>query len=135
MFARRGLEKVHELALLTHQSNSAATEASERAFHDATLRLSVAVFRRSVLESRLTRRGAFRPKKRPTIRELLQQLFPRSPTEKLLTELFPGDAAKFLAVLGALAEPVRAPLAKGPPRPITNLDPDTTADVIQVSSH
>ena len=132
LFARRGLEKVHELALLEHQSSSAATEASERVFHEATLKLGVVVFRRSVLESRLTRKTVFRPKKRPTIKELLQQLFPRSPTEKLLVELFPGDAARFLAVLEALAEPCRDPLAKGLPRPITNLDADTTADVMQV---
>ncbi|CAI7994017.1 Cilia- and flagella-associated protein 54 [Geodia barretti] len=131
LFARRGLEKVHQLALLEHQSSSAATEASERVFHEATLKLGVVVFRRSVLESRLTRKTVFRPKKRPTIKELLQQLFPRSPTEKLLVELFPGDAARFLAVLEALAEPCRDPLAKGLPRPITNLDADTTADVIQ----
>ena len=135
VFARRGLEKVHELALLEHQSNSAATQASERVFHEATLKLGVVIFRRSVLESRLTRKTVFRPKKRPTIRELLQQLFPRSPTEKLLVELFPGEAAKFLAILEALTEPGRDPLAKGLPQPITNLDADTTADVMQVSSY
>ena len=135
VFARRGLEKVHELALLEHQSSSASTQASERVFHEATLKLGVVIFRRSVLESRLTRKTVFRPKKRPTIRELLQQLFPRSPTEKLLVELFPGEAARFLAILEALTEPGRDPLAKGLPQPITNLDADTTADVMQVSSY
>ena len=132
LFARRGLDKVHELALLEHQSNSPATDTSERAFHEATLKLGIVVFRRSVLESRLTRKVIFRPKRRPTIKEQLQQLFPRSPTEKLLVEMFPGEAARFLAVLEALAEPSRDPLAKGLPHPITNLDADTTAEVIQV---
>lgn len=132
LFARRGLEKIHELALLEHQSSSQATQTSERVFRQASLKMSMVVFRRSVLESRITKKPAFRPKKRPSIRELLQQLFPRSPTEKLLSELFIGDAAQFMAVLEALVEPSRASLEKGLPRPITNLDADTTSDVIQV---
>ena len=133
VFARQGLERVHELAVLEHQGNSRATEASERVFREATLKLSVVVFRRSVLESRLTKKGVFRPKKRPSIRELLQQLFPRSPTEKLLSELFVGEAAQFLAILEALSEPSRGSLEKGLPQPITNLDAETTTDVLRVS--
>ena len=132
LFARRGLERIHELSVLEYQASSKATEASERVFREATLKLSVMVFRRSVLESRLTKKGMFRPKKRPSIRELLQQLFPRSPTEKLVSELFVGEAAQFLAILEALLEPSRGSLVKGLPQPITNLDAETTADVIQV---
>ena len=132
LFARRGLDRVHELAVLVNQSSSRSTEASERLFREATLKLGVIVFRRSVLESRLTKKGVFRPKKRPSIRELLQQSFPRSPTEKLLSELFTGEAAQFMAVMEALAEPHRSSLEKGLPHPITSLDADTTSDVIQV---
>lgn len=133
LFSRRGLDRVHELAVLEHQSNSQATAASERVFHEVTLKLSVVVFRHSVLESRLVKKGVFRPKKRPSIRELLQQPYPRSPTEKLLMELFVGEAAQFLAIMEALSEPSRRSLEQGLPHPITNLDVDTTADVIQVS--
>ena len=133
LFARRGLDRVHELALLEHQSSSLATEASEAVFREATLKLGVMVFRRSVLESRIMKKGVFRPKKRPSIREMLQQPSPRSPTEKLMSELFTGEAAQFLSVMEALAEPSRRPLEQGPPRPVTNLDPDITTDVIQVS--
>ena len=133
LFARRGLDRVHELALLEHQSSSLATEASEAVFREATLKLGVMVFRRSVLESRITKKGVFRPKKRPSIREMLQLPSPRSPTEKLMSELFTGEAAQFLSVMEALAEPSRRPLEQGPPRPVTNLDPDITADIIQVS--
>lgn len=132
IFARRGLDKIHELAVLEHQSSSQATKATERVFREASLKLSVVVFRRSVLESRMTKRVVFRPKKRPSIRELLQQPYPRSPTEKLLTELFVGEAAQFLAIMEALTDPSCRSLQQGLPQPTTNLDADTTADVIQV---
>ena len=58
--------------------------------------------------------------------------WPRSPTEKLLTEMFAGRAAQFLAVLKALEDHNRRPLYQGPSNPKTELDQDTISDVYHV---
>ena len=51
------------LAVLLKRSSFHPTLASERAFSEASLKLSVMVFRFSVLESRAKGRSVFRPKK------------------------------------------------------------------------
>ena len=132
LFARRGLDKIHELAKLEHQSSSEATQSSVRVFREASVKLGVMVFRYSVVESRKKTKSIFRPKVRPTIRDLLQQPSPRSPTERLLLELFPSQAAQFLAILEALADSSRRPLDQSPPNPVTELDQDTVTDIYQV---
>ena len=58
--------------------------------------------------------------------------WPRSPTEKLLSEMFTGRAAQFLALLKALEDHNRRPLYQGPPNPKTELDQDTISDVYHV---
>ena len=132
LFARRGLEKIHQLAQLEHQSSTEATESSELAFKEASVKMCVMVFKRSVLESRKKTKSVFRPKVRPTIRDLLQVPSPRSPTEKLLHEMFSGQSAQFLAVLECLSDSSRRPLEQATPSPITELDNDTVSDVYQV---
>jgi len=77
LFARRGLDKVHELAQLEHQSSSEVTKSSEEVFRESALKLGVMVFKRSVLESRKKSKSIFRPKVRPTIRDQLQLPTPR----------------------------------------------------------
>ena len=62
---------------------------------------------------------------------LFQIPWPRSPSEKLLDEMFTGRSAKFLAVVESLAEPGCRPLDHAPPRPLTDLDEETLADVYQ----
>ena len=132
IFARRGLDKVHELAQLEHQSSSEATESSEQLFREVSVKLGVMVFKRSVLESRKKTKSVFRPKIRPTIRDLLQLPIPRSSTEKLLQEMFSGLSAQFLAVLESLSDSSRRPLDQAPPSPVTEIDQDTVGDVYQV---
>ena len=132
LFARRGLGKVHELAQLEHQSSTEATDASELIFKEASVKLGVMVFKRSALETRKKTKSVFRPKVRPTIKDLLQIPSPRSPTEKLLFEMFSGQSAQFLAVLEFLSDSSRRPLEQAPPSPITELDHDTITDVYQV---
>ena len=135
LFARRGLGKVHELAQLEHQSSTEATESSEVAFREASIKMNVMVFKRSALESRKKTKSIFRPKVRPTIKELLQATpSPRSPTEKLLFEMFEGYSARFLAMLEFLSDSSRRPLEQAPPSPITELDNDTVTDVYQVKN-
>ena len=135
VFARRGLDKVHELAQLESLSSSLASEKTERVFREASIKLGVMVFQRSMLESRRKTKSIFRPKIRPTIKELLPLPTPRSPTEKLLIEMFTGRAAQFLAVLESLGNDgiTRRPLEQAPPSPSTELDSETVSDVFQVS--
>ena len=76
LFARRGLDKVHELAQLEHHSSSEATEGVEVVFREASIKLGIMVFKRSVLESRKKTKSVFR-KLRPTVKDLLQTPSPR----------------------------------------------------------
>ncbi|MCG8624556.1 MAG: cilia- and flagella-associated protein 54, partial [Proteobacteria bacterium] len=88
------------MAQLEHQSSTEATESSEVAFRQASIKMNVMVFKRSALESRKKTKSVLRPKVRPPIKELLQATpSPRSPTEKLLFEMFEGHSARFLAML------------------------------------
>ncbi len=133
LFARRGLDKILELAQLEHHSSSEATERSEVIFREATVKLGVMVFKRSMLESRKKLKSVFRPKVRPSIKDQLQVSSPRSSTEKLLLEMFPGGAAQFLAILESISDSrPRRPLDQAPPTPLTDLDQETVTDIYQV---
>lgn len=57
----------------------------------------------------------------------------RSPTEKLLVEMFSGVSAQFLAVLETLTESWRRPLNQAPPSIVPDLDQETVLDIYQVS--
>lgn len=57
----------------------------------------------------------------------------RSPTEKLLVEMFSGVSAQFLAVLETLTESWRRPLNQAPPSTVPDLDHETVLDIYQVS--
>ena len=104
----------------------------ELTFKEAAVRLGVLVFKRSVLETRKKSKSIFRSKNRPAMRELLSLAPPRSPTEKLLCEMFGGLCAQFMAVLEALREASCRPFGHISPAPVTELDKDTVADVYQV---
>ena len=137
LFARRALDKVHELAQLEGNSTAPHNELSELVFKEASLKLGVIIFKRSVFLSRKKLRPGFRPKVRPALRELLQVPCPRSPSEKLLSEMFSGWSAQFLAILEALTDSSHRPLHKGPPpTPAdTDLDHESITDVYQVQHH
>ncbi len=130
LFARRSLDKVHELAQL-----EGGNTVQEMAYREASLKLGVVIFKRSVFLSRKKVRTGYRPKIRPSLREMLQSPAPRSPTEKLAWEMFESPTAVFMALLEILSDPSRRPFSKAPPtHPIdTELDPDTITDIFQVN--
>ena len=130
LFARRSLDKVHELAQL-----EGGNTTQQLAYREASLKLGIVIFKRSVFVSRKKVRASYRPKIRPSLRELLQASTPRSPTERLAWELFGSPAAVFMALLETLSDPSRRPLTKGPPtHPTgTELDQDTITDIFQVN--
>ena len=71
LFAREHLTKVTELARMEFESSSEATESSERVFREVSVKLEVMIFRQSVFETRKKLKSLFRPKIRPTVKELL----------------------------------------------------------------
>ncbi|XP_053544209.1 cilia- and flagella-associated protein 54 [Ictalurus punctatus] len=115
MFARRALGKIDELGKLEKLSGFPSSPETKRAFKDATIKVAVMVFKRSVYESRRKRKGLIRLKQKGNVRDGQNNPWPRTTTERILMELFEGNAAQFLAVLEALWDSSRRPLQTGTP--------------------
>lgn len=114
-FARRGLAKINELSQLEHMSSSVETPQSEFAFRQATVRMAVMVYKRSVFETRRKPKGLLRPKTRANLKDAMNLPWPRTPTEKMLTDMFEGGSAQFLAILESLCDSNRRILLTSPP--------------------
>uniref|UniRef100_A0A8C0HIH9 Cilia and flagella associated protein 54 n=1 Tax=Buteo japonicus TaxID=224669 RepID=A0A8C0HIH9_9AVES len=117
IFARRGLIKIDELKQLENTSSSMENSETKRVFREATLKMSVMIFKRAVYESRRKPKSFFRPKLRVSLKEAQNLPWPRTATERLLTEMFDGVAAQFLAILEALSDSSRRVLHPAPPVP------------------
>ncbi|XP_010560285.1 PREDICTED: uncharacterized protein CFAP54 [Haliaeetus leucocephalus] len=136
IFARRGLIKIDELKQLENTSSSLENSETKRVFREATLKMSVMIFKRAVYESRRKPKSFFRPKLRVSLKEAQNLVskrsdpfyynqrkrffglpWPRTTTERLLTEMFDGVAAQFLAILEALSDSSRRVLHPAPPVP------------------
>uniref|UniRef100_A0A8C2G273 Cilia and flagella associated protein 54 n=1 Tax=Cyprinus carpio TaxID=7962 RepID=A0A8C2G273_CYPCA len=115
VFARRALGKTSELAKLEEMTGSQVSLETQQAFKEATIKLAVMVFKRSVYEPRRKPKGLFRPKQKSNLKELHLTPWPRTPTERILMEMFEGNAARFLAVLEALGDSSVRPLQTGMP--------------------
>uniref|UniRef100_A0A4W4DMW2 Cilia and flagella associated protein 54 n=1 Tax=Electrophorus electricus TaxID=8005 RepID=A0A4W4DMW2_ELEEL len=115
VFARRALGKIRELEKLVEMSDSLPSAETQQAFKEATIKLAVMVFKRSVYEPRRKSKGIFKYKQKGNVREghNVSGVWPRSLTERILMELFVGNAAQFLAVLEALRDTSRRPLPTG----------------------
>uniref|UniRef100_A0A672QIS6 Cilia and flagella associated protein 54 n=1 Tax=Sinocyclocheilus grahami TaxID=75366 RepID=A0A672QIS6_SINGR len=115
VFARRALGKISELAKLEEMTGSQVSSETQQAYKEATVKLAVMVFKRSVYEPRRKPKGLFRPKQKSNLKELQLTPWPRTPTERILMEMFEGNAARFLAVLEALQDSSVRPLQTGLP--------------------
>uniref|UniRef100_A0A673X1P8 Cilia and flagella associated protein 54 n=1 Tax=Salmo trutta TaxID=8032 RepID=A0A673X1P8_SALTR len=115
VFARRALGKVSELGKLEEMSGLPATTETQRAYKVATIKLATMVFKRSVYEPRRKPKGLFRHKQKSNLKEIQSMPWPRTPTERVLMELFEGNAAQFLAIVEALWDTSRRPLQTGMP--------------------
>uniref|UniRef100_A0A673I7L7 Cilia and flagella associated protein 54 n=1 Tax=Sinocyclocheilus rhinocerous TaxID=307959 RepID=A0A673I7L7_9TELE len=115
VFARRALGKISELAKLEEITGSQVPFETQQAYKEATIKLAVMVFKRSVYEPRRKPKGLFRPKQKSNLKELQLTPWPRTPTERILMEMFEGKAARFLAVLEALEDSSVRPLQTGMP--------------------
>ncbi|XP_009880942.1 PREDICTED: uncharacterized protein CFAP54 [Charadrius vociferus] len=117
IFARRGLIKIDELKQLANISSSLENSETKKIFREATLKMSVMIFKRAVYESRRKPKSYFRPKLRVNLKEAQNLPWPRTATERLLTEMFDSAAAQFLAILEALSDSSRRVLHPAPPVP------------------
>uniref|UniRef100_U3I3C4 Cilia and flagella associated protein 54 n=1 Tax=Anas platyrhynchos platyrhynchos TaxID=8840 RepID=U3I3C4_ANAPP len=117
VFARRGLIKIDELKQLENISSSQENSETRKIFREATLKMSVMIFKRAVYESRRKPKNYFRPKLRVSLKEAQNLSWPRTTTERLLTEMFDCTAAQFLAILEALSDSSRHVLRPAPPVP------------------
>ncbi|KAK3792964.1 hypothetical protein RRG08_060658 [Elysia crispata] len=116
-FARRGLTKIRELSHLEGMSSNKDTASTEVSFRTATVRMALMVFKRSVFETRRKPKGLLRPKTRANLKDALNLPWPRTPTEKLLADMFDGGSAQFLAILESLSDSNRRILQTSPPAP------------------
>uniref|UniRef100_A0A8C9G169 Cilia and flagella associated protein 54 n=1 Tax=Pavo cristatus TaxID=9049 RepID=A0A8C9G169_PAVCR len=117
VFARRGLIQIDELKQLENISSSQKSSETGKIFREATIKMSVMIFKRAVYESRRKPKSHFRPKLRVSLKEAQNLPWPRTTTEQLLTEMFDGTAAQFLAILEALSDSSRRVLHPTPPVP------------------
>ncbi|NXN44468.1 CFA54 protein, partial [Rhinoptilus africanus] len=115
IFARRGLIKIDELKQLSNISSSLENSETKKIFREATVKMSVMIFKRAVYESRRKPKSYFRPKLRVSLKEAQNLPWPRTTTERLLTEMFDSAAAQFLAILEALSDSSRHVLHPTPP--------------------
>uniref|UniRef100_A0A8C0UUS3 Cilia and flagella associated protein 54 n=1 Tax=Cyanistes caeruleus TaxID=156563 RepID=A0A8C0UUS3_CYACU len=119
IFARRGLIKIDEIKQLEDISSSLEHTETEKIFREATLKMSVMIFKRAVYESRRKSNSSRRESKNllRKLRTSFKLSWPRTTTEQLLVEMFDGAAAQFLAILEALSDSSRNLLPPHPPVP------------------
>ncbi|XP_030309874.1 cilia- and flagella-associated protein 54 [Calypte anna] len=117
IFARRGLIQIYELKQLENTNPSRENSETKASFIEATIKMSVMIFKRAVYESRRKPEDWFRPKLKVSLKEAQNLAWPRTITEQLLTEMFEGAAAQFLAILEALSDSSRRVLCPDTPPP------------------
>ncbi|XP_064633928.1 cilia- and flagella-associated protein 54-like isoform X3 [Lineus longissimus] len=114
-FARRGLAKINELSQLENISSSPQSVLREVSFRTATIKMAIMVYKRSVFESRRKPKGLLRPKTRANLKDAQGLPWPRTPSEKLLVDMFEGSAAQFLGILETLSDSNRRTVQSAPP--------------------
>ncbi|NXN04609.1 CFA54 protein, partial [Sylvia borin] len=128
IFARRGLIKIDELKQLEDISPSLEHTETEKIFREATLKMSVMIFKRAVYESR-RKLNNLRHEAKVNPRKAVNLSWPRTTTERLLVEMFDGEAAQFLAILEALSDNNRNLLPPHPPVPDETEMRDVTSEL------
>ncbi|NWU02627.1 CFA54 protein, partial [Urocynchramus pylzowi] len=128
IFARRGLIKIDELKQLEDISSSLEHTETEKIFREATLKMSVMIFKRAVYESRRNL-NSIRRESKVNPRKAVNLSWPRTTTERLLVAMFDSAAAQFLAILEALSDRSRNLLPPHPPVPEEMQIRDVTSEL------
>ncbi|KAL4227140.1 hypothetical protein ACF0H5_015113 [Mactra antiquata] len=121
-FARRGLSKIQELSQLESMSNAKDSPDREAAFRQATIKMAIMVFKRSVYETRRRPKGLLRPKTRANLKDAQGLQWPRTPSEKLLHDMFEGSSTQLLCIIEALNDTNRRVLIPSPPAPDSEVE-------------
>ncbi|XP_074644355.1 cilia- and flagella-associated protein 54-like [Tubulanus polymorphus] len=121
-FARRGLSKINELSQLECVSSSKEDVNTELSFRQATIRMAVMMFKRSAFETRKKPKGILRPKQRANLKDAQGLPWPRTPSEKMLAEMFEGSASQFLCIIETLTDSNRRTLVTSPPAPDSEVE-------------
>ncbi len=101
-FSRRALAKIHEIYELELASETGHMGARNPEFREATIRMGVYLFKRLSFENR--RKFAKSKKNKINYKELGGLAWPRTPTERLLSEMFDCGSGQFMAVEEALSD-------------------------------
>ncbi|KAK2828620.1 hypothetical protein Q5P01_019654 [Channa striata] len=110
-FARRAIGKINELAKLEEQSEVPATRETQRAYKEASIKLSAMMFKRAVFETRKRFKLVFRVKPKITLKEIHTVVpWPRTATERMLMGMFDSSAAYFFGIIEALWDSTRHPV-------------------------
>ncbi|XP_024122060.1 cilia- and flagella-associated protein 54 isoform X2 [Oryzias melastigma] len=108
-FARRALGKINERAEEEEQSDTATSTEAQRAYKEASIKLSSLVFKRAVFEGRRPKYKT-RIQSKSSLKDFASGPRPRTSTEKLLTSMFDSTAGQFLGILEALWDSSTRPL-------------------------
>ncbi|XP_075253946.1 cilia- and flagella-associated protein 54-like isoform X5 [Convolutriloba macropyga] len=105
-FAKRALVKIDELNELEKSSASKNDVTTVPLFRAATIRVGVVIFLRQIYEFKKRQRlMPNRPNKNKSLRDIANNSWPRTGTEKMLNEVFDGSAAQFLTILEVVNDP------------------------------
>ncbi|XP_071809881.1 cilia- and flagella-associated protein 54-like isoform X2 [Asterias amurensis] len=118
-FARRALTKVNELSQLEKISSAPPSVEIEIIFRQVAVKLGIMVYKRAVFDTRKKPKGLLRPKTRSNLKDAQSLPWPRTAVEKLLSDMFEGSAAQFMAIIETLADSTRRTLLTSPAAPDT----------------
>ncbi|XP_035999007.1 LOW QUALITY PROTEIN: cilia- and flagella-associated protein 54 [Fundulus heteroclitus] len=104
-FAKRALGKINELAKLEEP-----TDATSKAYREASVKLAVFVFKRTVFDIERRPEAMQKDKTKSTLKDIPNAPWPRNPTEQMLTSQFDCIAGQFLGILEALWDSSTRPL-------------------------
>ncbi|XP_061596722.1 cilia- and flagella-associated protein 54-like [Cololabis saira] len=102
-YAKRALEKIHELEQLEGKSEIPATRETQRAYREASVKLTIMISKQAVFETRPDQ-------SKKTLRGITKVVRRPNETDRVLTDLFDCGAAKFLGILEALSDSTTRPL-------------------------
>ncbi|XP_054611224.1 cilia- and flagella-associated protein 54-like [Dunckerocampus dactyliophorus] len=109
-FARRALGRINDLAEQEKQSGGAATQETQMAYREASIKLAALMFKRAVFETRRKPKHIITIKTKTTLKDFPNIPWPRNATERMLMGLFDSSAAQFLGICEALWDSSMRPL-------------------------
>lgn len=102
LFAKRGISKINDLMQLEQMSALGVSNSNTQIFKEALIKMNLMIFRRLCVDSRRKSKGQLRPRLKQNLSDIKNQAWPRTSTERLLSDTFTSSSAHFLAILEGL---------------------------------